>query len=623
MEGLFCLCRFWGLCFIDWAFYDGQDVLMIWAYVMPRKRLSMALLLCAMLFACMPSFASGDLIHDVQNIPVHLSISGLAEPALTNVMHAVKNQLNKVKVSDMSDAYVLKVRLMGKIKKALRVYGYFHPLVRLHFNSYIKDSIDLQVRVAPGDPVKLTSYHFRVLGPGSEDLRLRDALGHYVFKLKKDDVFNSAFYEEDKQSMHDIAIRHGYLRARVEQSHVTVHVKQDEADIDLILDTGVQYHFGAIHIKTAFDEGFVQRYLDFKSGDVFSERQLSLLQSNLLMTPYFKRVEVRPDFRDKKAGTIPIYIATEQRKKVHYNMGLGYNTDFGVQLMGNLVLRYLNSVGDNIALSTLWSSKTSFLNFSFNLPGRQPVSEAGKVSFFVAHEDLNTIEGDKLSLSYEGSKRFSDWYRILGAHFLLEKSTQYKNTTEAKGDPDDLLNWYRAFYPIATFWHTWSFPSPAHVQKINIYANALGGLNRIFSSASFLQFDFKGTIGWRLTAKADLLLRGEYGLTVTSDFDVFAPSLQFIAGGIGTIRGYDYKSIGPGKYLRTISTELQHQIYRQWYGVGFVDMGNVGDSNRSSLLKAFGFGVVYKSPVGDLEVSLAHPCKMSEGSWHIQLGIVP
>ena len=131
MEGLFCLCRFWGLCFIDWAFYDGQDVLMIWAYVMPRKRLSMALLLCAMLFACMPSFASGDLIHDVQNIPVHLSISGLAEPALTNVMHAVKNQLNKVKVSDMSDDYVLKVRLMGKIKKALRVYGYFHPLVRL------------------------------------------------------------------------------------------------------------------------------------------------------------------------------------------------------------------------------------------------------------------------------------------------------------------------------------------------------------------------------------------------------------------------------------------------------------------------------------------------------------
>jgi len=47
----------------------------------------------------------------------------------------------------------------------------------------------------------------------------------------------------------------------------------------------------------------------------------------------------------------------------------------------------LNPVGDHIALSTLWSSKTSFLNFSFNMPGKDPVHDSKKVSFFVAHEE--------------------------------------------------------------------------------------------------------------------------------------------------------------------------------------------------------------------------------------------
>ena len=92
---------------------------------------------------------------------------------------------------------------------------------------------------------------------------------------------------------------------------------------------------------------------------------------------------------------------------------------------------------------------------------------------------------------------------------------------------------------------------------------------------------------------------------------------------MGTIRGYDYKSIGPGKYMRIISAEVQHRVYKDWYAAVFVDMGNVGNSNRTALLKSFGVGTVYKSPVGDIELSVAHPWKLSQGSWHIQVGIVP
>ena len=50
-------------------------------------------------------------------------------------------------------------------------------------------------------------------------------------------------------------------------------------------------------------------------------------------------------------------------------------------------------------------------------------------------------------------------------------------------------------------------------------------------------------------------------------------SLQLIAGGSDSIRGFDFQSIGPGKRKYVVSLEVQQQVVENWFVTGFGDLG--------------------------------------------------
>ena len=61
-------------------------------------------------------------------------------------------------------------------------------------------------------------------------------------------------------------------------------------------------------------------------------------------------------------------------------------------------------------------------------------------------------------------------------------------------------------------------------------------------------------------------------------------------------------------YLYTASVELQRRLYQDVFAIGFCDLGDATsdiDLSRTSI--AVGTGLLWKSFVGNLEVSLARP----------------
>jgi translocation and assembly module TamA len=117
-----------------------------------------------------------------------------------------------------------------------------------------------------------------------------------------------------------------------------------------------------------------------------------------------------------------------------------------------------------------------------------------------------------------------------------------------------------------------------------------------------------------VSAEGRLILRGDAGMTWTSDFDKLPASLRFYAGGDNSVRGYKLDNIGPknaqgnvigGKNLLVGSLEYEHRVLEKWSIAGFVDSGDAFDQGNPKFKTGVGFGLRWLSPVGPVRVDLA------------------
>ncbi|MDH5340071.1 MAG: BamA/TamA family outer membrane protein, partial [Rubrivivax sp.] len=110
-------------------------------------------------------------------------------------------------------------------------------------------------------------------------------------------------------------------------------------------------------------------------------------------------------------------------------------------------------------------------------------------------------------------------------------------------------------------------------------------------------------------------------------------SMQLRAGGVDSVRGYDYRSLGPevdgaigsGDVLFTSSVEVAHPIVASMptlWGALFVDAGSAADTWRD-LRPAIGTGagIRWRSPVGTLRLDAAYGEEFRQWRLHFSIGI--
>lgn len=101
----------------------------------------------------------------------------------------------------------------------------------------------------------------------------------------------------------------------------------------------------------------------------------------------------------------------------------------------------------------------------------------------------------------------------------------------------------------------------------------------------------------------------------------------FFAGSAQTLRGYDYQELGPGRYLAIGGIELQRRLHGNFYGAAFYNAGNAVENFPINLQQAAGLGLLYRSPIGPIEVTVAHPFdtpyQYDKGGFKIQFSMGP
>ncbi len=486
----------------------------------------------------------------------------------------------------------------GVIRNALQPFGYFRPSIKLPGLTHPEGHWQMTFNIQPGVRLKITAVHVSIIGAGHNDPALQKLATH--FPLHRGMPFDTNNYEKARDSLQQLANQQGYLHATLVQKEVRIDLVHYTADIQLQLDTGSRYYFGALTFTpTPLNERFLQRFAPFKSGQPFSSAQLLTLQQNLNKSGYFRQVAVLPAVDQASQNHVPTQINLQMKKQQAYSFSGGYGSFTGPRVKALTDFRFIGHNGQHMTLDAQLSATLKGLSAKYYFPGKNPLTDqyvvGAEIQKFVPDK-----EDESLSENFSVSriKAWHDWQYTLSLNYLIE---HYVVTTNDASTAD----FGRVLYPgIALSWLTAdNLIDPHSARSISLVLR--GASEHALSYNSFVQSEIKGKFFFSPTQYSRLILRGNIGYTIVKDLAHLPLTLRFFAGGPNSVRGYPYATLGPGRYLETGSIELQHTLHGNLSGAIFYDIGNAFDHIGTPLMQGDGVGLVYHSIIGPVAFYVA------------------
>ncbi len=571
------------------------------------------------------------LLPSISHAGIVLHVDGVDEN-LTNAVRA-NVELSQYAQRDVTAAQVRRLyeKAPDEVQAALRPYGYYEATATGDLKQ-VGTNWDVTLHVVPGTPVKVTTVQVNIDDVAGKVPAVRRAL-RGVAGLK-DQQLNDGAYDGARDAVSGALTATGFLDAKLTVHTVEVNRAEHSAAVKLTWDAGPRYRYGQIHFKNSqFRDGFLDRYVPFKSGDYFNQSQLLELQQALNGADYFAVVNVIPDTDDAKDGTIDINVELAPAKRTIYTGGPFFGTDTGAGLRGGIEKRWINDRGHKWKNELVLAQRLKTLSTLYQIPMPGPNQRSFNFGANFRDADTVTSKSRTLQLVANETRLWYGWQRTIGINALSGTFTVGKRGGE--GDNAEGLERGRStlLYPEVSLSRK-KGDNPTFVRSgwsITVTGRSTAG--PLLSDASFSQLI--GDVKWirSFWGNNRLILRGSAGKIWTSNFSALPPQLRFFAGGDRSVRGYDYESIGPrnvygrvigGEGLLVGSTEVEHYFTRNWGMAAFVDAGNAFTGTDYSPRVGAGLGVRWLSPVGMIRFDVAVPVgDKNEHGIHLHVVIGP
>lgn len=489
---------------------------------------------------------------------------------------------------------------------ALQAFGYYSPDIRTALRE--GDAWRISLVISPGPLTHFRDVSIEIVGEGREEPALRRLLqGNLGNQLATGKPLLHAPYTGLKSALQKRAYDLGYLDVAFTQSALRVFPQKQLADVALTLNTGKRYFFGEIELQqNILDDAYIARFVKAAPGDPFVSEQLLNLQQALTESNYFSHVSLNLRREEAVDQRIPVTITTEPRKAARYGLSLGYGTDTGPRAGASTQLRRVNRKGHRFAGEFEVSSVSASLASRYSIPIGDVRSESLAFSLNAEREEINDIEAREYRLAatlnqnrWGGQRRLS--LALVHENWNFGDEPSNEATLLIPGIDFTLKNADDPFFALRGYSYT---------------VQLRGAAEGVASDVDFLQAVLFGRAVHSLSEKSRLLLRVEYGATITDAFDNLPPSLRFFAGGSQSVRGYGYKDLSPrdaqgnrigGKYFAALGAELDYLVRGNMGLAAFVDAGDATRDPVDTLKLGAGVGFRYRSPVGMFRFDIAHP----------------
>jgi translocation and assembly module TamA len=536
---------------------------------------------------------------------VTLTFEGISE----ELQNAVRGHLELAQYADRDvsprQANSLFADAEKQVQQALQPYGYYHAEVEKDLQRGEQPGdYRAHFRITLGEPMVVDAVRLRVSDDAFAVSTVREAV--QAFHPLEGEILHHGVYESSKSAISTALQTAGFFDAKLTEHRVEVVQADNRADIKLNWDSGERYRFGPVRFTDAqFSERFLQQYVPWKDGEVYSTEQLLLLQQRLVDADYFATVAVQPDLEKAANGVVPIEALLIPAKRTVYSAGVYVSTDAGPGVRFGADRRWINDRGHKLGGDIEYSQRLqeTSLNYRIPKPGLRSRDYTFAAGYRDEQTDTSTSRTSRLAVS-EVMDRWHGYTRTLGLQYLNGDFTiadEQRSSSLLFGEA--MLTRKRVDNVM--------FPE----RGTSVIYGLRFAPEGLLSDTSFAQL--RAEVRWIRPAwtNSRLILRAAGGAMVVQDFDALPPELRFFAGGDRSVRGFDYQQIGEtnatggvigGKFLAVASSEFEHYFKPKWGAAVFVDAGDAYSSSFAANVGA-GIGLRWRSPVGLVRLDVAVP----------------
>lgn len=482
-----------------------------------------------------------------------------------------------------------------------------------------KNTIEILIRIEEGRRYLAGEIKFKgnTLFPESELWQQLEMLPGLTY---------SQFYvAQDIEKIRQFYANEGYIEARVVPD-VKLNRDSGKVDITYEIQEGELYFVEKVQIRgnTKTRDKVIRRELRIRPGERFDGKKIEKSKERLQNLNYFEEITYDTEPTDAGSNRKDLIFRVKEKRTGELSFGGGVSSidtfmGFAEVSQRNFdILNWPRFTGGGQSLSVRGQIGTIHQEYdvSFVEPYlfNKPISW-GTNLYATSQDNKNTLFGERrLGASTTVSRLFKDVLRT-GGGYTLERvelrdvaGTAPVSVTEFKGP--DWLSRLRAF---TTFDNRDNVFNPTKGRVINLggelVGSFLGGDQEFYILRSGYTEYLTVHKKHQLEFQARLATSQSFGKSSTTPaYD------RFFAGGLGTVRGFNYRRVGPqegGESVGGQTMAIANLDYTfplpyldAFRGVMFLDAGNVSaDSYNIDFGKfaaSVGPGIKVKTPIGPL-----------------------
>ena len=447
-------------------------------------------------------------------------------------------------------------------------------------------------------------------------------------KLREDISYLTTLYADQGYAFTDV------------RPNLSVNRENNTISLSYSITQGEKVYFERILITGNANtrDKVIRREFSVAEGDLFSSTALRRGTMRLRALDYFEDISITTP-RGSAENRMDLRIDVKEKRTGQIQLGVGYSTADSFMVMGEIGENNLFGRGQQLSFRGAVGGKGNRWIIAFTEPWILDYPVTFGVDLYDWDREYNTYSrrtsGGRVRLGWP-----TPWERVrLYTYYTLEVSDVYDLESNASymardSEGKHTTSSVRAVLRRDTRNHAFLTTEGSDLSLSVEYApEQLGG------DVNFVRVIGDAALYVPLWFKHVWVMHGRLGWMESTGDDV--PLFErFFMGGINSMRGFEYMSVGErdpltndylgGNYLALLNLEYRFPLIEKMGLVGlvFMDIGNVWDSgwHLGDLRKSIGGGIRWNSPIGPLRLEYGYVLDTEEGDrnsgWEFTVGSV-
>ena len=537
-----------------------------------------------------------------------------------------------------ADVFTLTARARGdvpQIQAALYSEGYYAGGIEIRLGGSTIDKLDPE-RLQPGPDGVIDVAISVTPGP-------RFSFGNVEFRARSYDDVRPSLSVQDLGMARGLAAKSGIIiaasgrmveawrvagfpLARIIRRDVTADHASNTVDVTVEIDPGPPATFGWVAVSGAatLDHATILEQSKLQPGSKYRPADVKRARDRLLKLPSVESVRLVEGTSVDGSGGLPVNLEVVERKPRYFGATASLSTTDGAELEAYWGHRNFLGHGEHLrleaGLSRIGSEDISQLEFDtaavFTQPGFLDADTNLVSEFRLSREHPDAYESLDASFKIGATHAFTT--ALSGATAL---ATKFSRTEDAFGEKDFLL----VSLPVeATYDTRDKVMDPS--RGVSLLASIMPAVETI-GGAAFNKTEIRAASYRAIDADGRAVFAGRVGagsIAGASLTDIPA-STRFFGGGGGSVRGFEYRSLGPAVDGQVVgglsyvgaSAELRLRVTESFGIVPFVDAASVTEGAWPTLsgdvFVGAGIGLRYYTALGPLRIDVATPIAGRDG----------